>query len=158
MYKKNNKGITLIEIIFVIAITITIISIITLNLSDFKKNRTLTNTTSEIISLINKARNNTISSLNSNNYGVHFDSDQVVLFSGNTYNSNAADNEVILFESSVEIASSGGLNLNGGGSNMIFEKITGETNNYGTITVRVKSDNNQYKIINVNKLGVVSEN
>ncbi|ETB64193.1 TPA: hypothetical protein DIC38_00230 [Candidatus Nomurabacteria bacterium] len=154
----KNKGITILEIIIVISITILIASIVTLNLSDFKRARTLENATSEIISLINKSRNNTISSLNSSNYSIHFDSDKVVLFLGSTYDPNAITNEVMVLESSLEIPISLGVSLNGGGSDIVFQKITGETNNYGTINIRLKTDINTYRTININQLGVVSEN
>ncbi len=154
----KNKGITILEIIIVVSITIIIVSVVTLNLSNFKKNRTLENTTSEIISFINEARNNTISSLNSNNYSLHFEDDRVVLFSGSVYNSSASDNKTIIFQSSIEISEIDGIGLYGGGQNIVFEKITGETNNYGTITIRLKSDTNIYNVINVSRLGVVSKN
>ena len=154
----KNKGITILEIIIVISITILIASIVTLNLSDSKRARTLENATSEIISLINKSRNNTISSLNSSNYSIHFDSDKVVLFLGSTYDPNAITNEVMVLESSLEIPISLGVSLNGGGSDIVFQKITGETNNYGTINIRLKTDINTYRTININQLGVVSEN
>lgn len=157
MIKKKNKGITLIEIIIIISIIGIISAIVIPNLSKFNKQQALKNTTEDIISLLNEARNNTVSSKNSTNYGVRFLRDKAILFPGLSYTDSML-NKQIDFDLAVEISETGGINLNGGGEDIVFSRILGDTDNYGTIIVQLISDTTQQKVINVSKTGVVSAN
>lgn len=152
----KNKGFTLIEILIVIAILGIISSIVLLNLSQFRNEQLLKNTTLDVVSLLSKARQDTLSSVNSTNYGVHFDSNQAVLFTGSVYSSNNVTNEPVVFSSKVNISIPSGLNI-GGGSDVIFERLTGETIG-GTIKLQLTSDATRQKIITVGKTGSVSSN
>lgn len=147
----------MLEILIVLAIIAIISTIVILNLSSFRNERAIRNTIEDVISLLNEARNDTISSLNSLNYAVHLDDDKATLFSGVTFDENNSENKILDFEQSVLIPN-GGISLNGGGDDVIFEKITGNTNNYGTITIQIGSDTGSSQVININKLGVISKN
>lgn len=152
-----NKGISIIEIIVIIAI-ISIITAITIpNLSNFRKQREIINTKEDIIALLNEARNSTISSKNSTNYGVHIQTDRAILFPGDVFVDNT-NNKQIDFNSSVNIPSTGGINLSGGGDDVVFERLTGNTENHGTIIVQLVSDTSKQKIITISSLGIVSSN
>ena len=140
----------------VIAILGIISSIVLLNLSQFRNEQLLKNTTLDVVSLLSKARQNTLSSVNSTNYGVHFDSNKAVLFTGSLYSSNNATNEPIVFSSKVIVPIPSGLNI-GGGSDVIFERLTGETVG-GTIKIQLTSDSTKQKIITVGKIGNASSN
>lgn len=61
MKKKYQKGITMLEILIVLAIIAIISTIVILNLSSFRNERAIRNTIEDVISLLNEARNNTIS-------------------------------------------------------------------------------------------------
>ena len=158
---KFNKGITLLEIMIIIVVISIIIAIVTPNFSSFKNHQKMTNTTEDIVSLLNEARNNTISSKDSKNYGVHFSENQIVLFSGSTYSSSASDNKVVTFDSVVHIVIPSGIilaNNTSGNNNIIFERIMGNTNQSGTITLTLVSDSNVQKVISINKTGFTHEN
>jgi prepilin-type N-terminal cleavage/methylation domain-containing protein len=131
---KKEKGFTLIEILITISIIIIIISIVSPNFIEYKRQQVLKNTTEEVVSLLNKARNNTIASKESKNYGVRFFSDKVILFSGLTY-TESVDNEVVNFDSYVTISNDGGINLNGGSDEVVFSRLTGDVANYGSIKI-----------------------
>lgn len=150
-----NKGISLIEVLIVISIISIIVAIAIPSFSSFKNNQILKNTTEDIISLLSEARNNTISSKNSMNYGVHFEEHRIVLFPGITYTESSSNKEIV-FEDIITIPSQDGIALYGGGDDIIFNRITGDTSNYGTIKIQI--NNNLQKIINVNKIGVISLN
>lgn len=152
-----NKGINLIEIIVVIAIITIIISIVMPNFSQFKRQQALQTTKEDIISLLNEARNTTISSKNSTTYGIHFQSDRAILFAGSSF-ADLPDNKQINFDSIVTIPNSGGINLSGGGVDVIFKRITGDTINNGTIVIQLTSDPTRQKVISINSLGVISSN
>ena len=154
----KNRGISLLEILIVISILVIIAYIVGLNLFNFRREQSLQNMTSDIISLLNEARINTISSKNSTNYGVHFETNRAVLFTGGTFAEPNATNKQIDLDSSVSIPVSGGINLNGGGSDIIFTRISGDTQNYGTIVVQLISNSSRQKTITINKTGVASSN
>ena len=157
MKKIQNKGISFVEIIVIISIISLICAFAIPNLSQFHKQQTLNNAVEDTVSLINEARNNTISSKNSNTYGIHFESSKVTLFAGSSYNISSA-NEEIDFDSSVAIPSTGGINLNGGGSDVVFDRISGDTSKYGTIIIQLVSDTTKQKIISISKIGIISTN
>lgn len=151
---KNNKGISLVEILIVISIIGILSAIIVLNLSKFHNQQALKNTAEDVYALLNEARNNTISSKNSNTYGIHFLSDRAILFAGESY-TDSVSNKQIDFDSVVRIPDSGGVVLNGGGVDVVFSRITGDTLNYGTITIQLINDVTSQKVININKIGVI---
>lgn len=154
----KNKGMTLLELLIVIAIIIVLSVIVTPSLSKFKAERSLVNTAEDIVSVLNKARNDTIGSLGGNQYGVHLDTNKFTYFIAPTYINGTSTNIVTTLDDSITIPSSGGINLNGGGSDIIFTRITGDTSNYGTIVLQLSSDATRQKTITINKTGVISSN
>lgn len=154
----HNKGISMIEILIVIAIMVVIIAIVVLSLSRFRAEQSLQGTTADIVSLLNEARTNTISSKNSTTYGVYFETNRAVLFAGSSFSEPNSNNKQLDLDSTVNIPSSGGISLNGGSSSVVFTRISGDTANYGTIILRLTSDATRQKTITINKTGVVSSN
>jgi type II secretory pathway pseudopilin PulG len=153
----KNKGISLLEVIIAFGVIGILAAIIVPNLSQFHKQQVLQDTSENIISLLNEARNNTISSKNSSSYGVRFQADKAILFAGLSY-SDSPTNKQINLDSSVTIPGSGGINLNGGGSDVIFDRITGDTAEYGTIVIRLASDASKQKTVTISKIGVITSN
>ena len=145
------------ELVVVIGIICIIGAIVFPKLNNFQQQQDMKNTSEDIISLLNEARNNTISSKDSNTYGVHFQSDRAILFSGSSFNSFSSDNKQINFESSVRIPTTGGINL-GGGSDVIFKRITGETTQSGTIIIQLVQHKDQQRIITIYKTGIIDIN
>jgi len=161
MRKTNNKGISLIEILIVISIIGILSAVIFPNLSQFRDAQALKNTTLDVVSLLNKARQNTLSSLNSTNYSVHFESDRAILFVGSAYSSSNSTNEPVVYSLAVTTPSSGGINISGGGSDINFERLTGGVINgtiSSTIVIQLVSDPTRQKIITINKTGIISSN
>src|SRR3989344_1027883 len=76
------KGITIIELLIVIVVIGIMALIVLPQFSYIKENQVLKNGVSDILSSIDKARGQTLSSLNSSEYGVHFESDKVIIFKG----------------------------------------------------------------------------
>lgn len=159
MLRIKNKGISIIEVLVVISILSIISAIVVPRLSGFRNQQVLKNTTEDIVSLLNEARNNTISSKDSTNYGVHFESDKVVLFRGLSFDSSTVNKEIKL-DSSVTIPEEGGINLQNGGGDIIFERITGDTVNdeYGTIVIQSTKDETAQNIISISKIGIIDSN
>ena len=154
---KRNRGVSLIEILIVVSIIVAIAAITVPGLAKFHNQQVLRNTTEDVISILNEARNDTISSKNSLTYGVHFETNKITLFTGTSYSVNSS-NKIINIDSSAIIPSSGGINLNGGGSDIVFQRITGDTTDYGTIVIRQSGDVSQQKVVSINKIGIIGSN
>ena len=156
MINKINKGFTLIEVVIVIFLIALVSTIVFNNLSSFRQDQILRSTTSDVVTLLNEAKQNTLSSVNSSSYGVHFETNRMILFSGIIYSSSDPNNKVVNFDDTVSIPSSGGLNI-GGGSDVVFERLTGDTIG-GTIKLQLNSNTSKYNIINISKTGLISSN
>ena len=157
MQNTKNKGMNMLEVIIVISI-ITIITAVTIpSLSSFKKQQALKNTTEDIVSLLNEARNSTISSKNSTTYGIHFEEDKATLFPGAIFIDSTL-NKQINFDQAVIISLDDGINLHEGGDDLVFERITGNTTDYGTIIVQLVSDASKLKTITISSIGIISVN
>ncbi|MCX6731801.1 MAG: prepilin-type N-terminal cleavage/methylation domain-containing protein [Candidatus Parcubacteria bacterium] len=147
------KGFTILEIIISLAIILILVIAIVFSFSSFRNNRELTNAAQETINLLNLARSKTLSSEGSSQYGIHFESSRIVLFRGTSFSESSPDNIVSALSSLLEISA---INLNGGGNNLVFQRLTGKTDNYGIITLRIKSDIGKTKIIEIKKTGIVN--
>ncbi len=146
------KGFTLIEIIIAVAVLLIISAIIIFSGSLFNADVSIQGDVGKIASLIYKARSNTLASKGGFQYGVHFESKKAVLFQGSTYSSGASTNETSVLNSVVSITS---INLIGGGSEMVFQKLTGITASPGSITLKTNYGN-QMRAVNISGNGIVT--
>ncbi len=147
----NKSGFTLIEILVAIGIVLVLGFIIVTTFVSFRKNQSLSLDTQTITTVLSQARNQTISSKNSTSYGVHFGTSKITLFTGTVYNSLDTTNEDFNLSSTDTILSVG---LNGGGNDVIFERLTGETSRNGTVVVSSPGIA-QSKTVTIYKTGLV---
>ncbi len=148
----TKRGFSFVEVMLVLAIITIMIFIIAPSLRKMKENQILKTTLSEVISAINKAKSQSISSVNSSEYGIHFQSDKIVLFKGTTYSSGSASNENIILTTPATISS---ITFTGGATDLYFDRLSGAPNKTGTITVMVSSSS---RIITISATGTVSMN
>ena len=151
MYKKS--GFTLIEIIIAIAVFGIIALTSFVYYSSVKKNSLIKTAVSDIILTIELAQNKTLASLNLSSFGVKLDNGSYTLFEGSFYSSTSTDNTIYSLPAELEIVN---ISLSGGGSEIVFDRITGKTSNYGTFQVRVKDNPSQIRTIVVNSSGKVN--
>lgn len=151
------KGFTIVELIIVFAVIALLMALIIPTLNKFREEQALRNAGEDILSLLNEARFDTQASLNSSNYSVYIESNQATYFVGSTYSSTASTNKRITFNSAVTVPSSG-ISLAGGGSTITFNRLAGDTANYGTIRIQLVSDSSRYKTILISNTGAVSSN
>lgn len=152
MYK---NGISLIEIILSIAIIVAIL-LITINLfSNYNEKQVLDNSTEKISSLLKEARSLTLSSRADSSYGVHIEQNLAVLFKGSSYVSGDPNNKINNIDEKTTISL---INLNGGGNDVVFQKLTGKTNNYGSINISLSSDLSKTKVLQIDQTGLIEKN
>ena len=146
-------GFTLIELIIVIAVFAVIAAIGIAPFTFFKNTNALSSALEESVSLLLEARTKTLSSQNESQYGVYFKDDSATLFMGNVFNDNDSNNKTVPFSSVIEVSN---ISLNGGVDSIVFSRLTGETNDYGTIIFRLKSDTQTTRTLRIESTGVIS--
>ncbi|MFC1701092.1 prepilin-type N-terminal cleavage/methylation domain-containing protein [Patescibacteria group bacterium] len=146
----QENGFTLIEILTTITISIILMSISSISYIYFSRKTDLDKTTYDIITTIQTAQAKTLSSEDSFQYGVHFENDKYVLFKGNSYLAGDPNNKEYSLPDRIEIYN---INLTGSGSEVIFQKISGKTDQNGTIGLRIILEPSNEKTITITSLG-----
>lgn len=119
----------------------------------------LNNASQEVISALRTAQNKTLSSEDNSRYGVYFNTTgsphQYTIFKGASYAArDSAFDITSSIPSTVEF-----YQINTGGSGeVVFDKLTGATQNSGDISLRLKDDTSQTKIISIYNSGIISFN
>ena len=153
--RQKNGGITLVEVLVSISISVFILAGAVGTYIFFKniRNTEALNNAGNIAKFrLEEARSLTLSSKDSSVYGVHFETSAVVLFKGNTYVAGASTNDVSSLGPYATISTS----LNGGGSDVVFSRLTGETTQNGTITAAEVADPTKTITITLSQTGFVS--
>src|SRR3989344_6196091 len=146
------KGFTLLETIVALAFFLVLASAAATPFLLSRKMAELNAAVEESISLLVLARTRTLSSEEASVYGVHFEEGNATLFKGSVFAEGAADNRRAVFGSSVEVAS---INLLGGGTDVVFSRLSGETTQSGTVLFRLKANAEKEKILRIERTGVV---
>lgn len=151
MVFKMKNGFTLIEILITLSILVILSTIVLSTFRLFDEKEALSKDFFMIISTLEKARNQTLFSKDSSSYGVHFETNQVVLFKGETYSSSDPENVVNKLHSKVIISN---ISLEGAVSDVVFERLSGKTDQNGSVTITSKIDATNSKTINILKTGL----
>lgn len=158
MKKKRNKqctyrqaGFTLIELVLVFLL-IGIISgfLVPVLLDDFTESE-LKDAQYQMVDRLRVAQSNSVFGKGNSEWGVHFETSSMTFFKGSTYNPADPDNEVITFGATVSLS---GISLNGGGDDVVYNKVYGDTDEYGTITI-LESNSGSTRTVTVNEVGMV---
>lgn len=146
------RGLTVIELIIVVAI-IGILSAFSLSgFTSFRNNQAVVTSGQLITTALNKARTNTIASFNDSVYGVHFETDSVTVFIGDTYSSGASTNEVTSMPRGMSLSS---ISISGSSAEVVFNKITGDTDNDGSVIVSLDADTSKNLTISISDTGII---
>lgn len=155
MSNLHKKGITVIELLVVIAAFGVLIAVVLPQFSKIKENQVLKNGVEDITSSINKSRSQTLASLNSIEYGVRFESDKIIIFTGKTFNQGVGSNEIINMITPASITSVALDGESGTSGDLFFNRLSGSPSKTGTIII---STPNYSKTITISATGAVSVN
>jgi type II secretory pathway pseudopilin PulG len=150
---KHPEGFSLIEIVLIIGIIGVLAAVVSLPFAKFRQTQALENTTNAVIAILNEARTRTLGAVGNTSYSVRVESDQAILFTGTSYNLSTPSNQILSFETPVTMT---GITLNGGGSNVSFDRLKGTTSQNGTIILSLP--NGLTRTILVSATGSVSRN
>lgn len=154
MYRKFSRGFTVLEILIAIAILGLLLATILPSFMSFRRSSTLNANTMNLMTLINRARILAVSSKNDDQYGIHLESNKAVLYEGLTYTAGATTNETYTFDSGVTLSS---ISINGGGSEVLFAKVTGATTQNATTTLLLSGTTSSSTIV-IYPTGIASTN
>ncbi len=149
------KGFSLIEILIVIAVLAVVGAVVLPQFAKIKENQVLKSAVQETLSSLDKARANTLASLNSYTYGIHFQSDRVIIFRGTTYSSGDSNNETVSIVSPAAISDVTLSGVSGTSGDVYFTRLTGAPSKTGTITIATP---NYSKVITISAVGLASSN
>ena len=148
----RNKGFSLVEILFAIAIIAVAITIVSLSFSRLNSNIALESAQESVVTVFNEARSLTMLGKNEYQYGVNIQTSQLVLFRGTSYSSGNATNVLVPLNAAVGIRN---INISGGGSSVVFNRLTGATTNTGTFQIYLVDATTTAHTITINGTGVV---
>jgi prepilin-type N-terminal cleavage/methylation domain-containing protein len=141
----QNKGYTLLEIMIAVTIMVLLSGILFGVFVSLNNRQSLDSNTEMVKSVLERAQSMTLSSEGDTQYGVHLETSQVVLFKGTTYSASDPANIATTLDPRIAMSN---IVLNGGGSDVIFNRLTGTTNQFGTTTLSlVASTTTQRKVI-----------
>lgn len=157
--KSKVHSFTLVELLVIIGIIIILIAIAVPNLSFFQRESELINNSEEIINILKLAQNKTLASENASQWGVYFDNTtlphQFILFKGGSFSSrDSAFDENHKLPETIEISQ---INL-AGGKEVVFNRISGETNQAGNLTLRLISNPSKTQTIYIDSSGQIGLN
>lgn len=104
-----------------------------------------------LISILNQARSLTLGSKDNTQYGLHFENSRVVLFRGDSYVASDPFNVSSELNAAVSISE---INLSGGGTEVVFERLTGKTEQNGSISISLNADPAVSKTITIHESGL----
>ena len=140
----------MVEILAVVAIIGIIVAVALPQFSKMRELQILKSGVEDTLSSIDKARGETLSSLDSSSYGVHFQSDKIIIFKGTIFSASDVNNEIISIVSPAGISN---ISLGSGISDVYFNRLSGAPNHTGTVTISTVSYS---KIITISATGTAS--
>lgn len=149
------QGFTLIELLISLAIAGILVAVGVAAFSTMNRGEALQLEADKIVSLLGAARADTLAAKGGAQYGVHFEERKAVRFQGTTYSASDPNNRVQELHREVKISATA---LLGGGSEVLFQKLTGRTAQSGTVTLTLVSDASKTKIVTIARTGVAYSN
>lgn len=125
------SGFTLLESLLAIGIIFILAAMGVAALSNYRKSAVIGEAREKILTELARARAKTLGSEANASYGIHFEETRVLMFKGALYSASDPENKETKLPPGVTIRT---IAL-GGGSEVVFERLTGKALAAGTITL-----------------------
>jgi len=145
------SGFSLMEVVVVTALLALILGVSIKTFSSIIAKQRVEKDTEEAYSLINRARNLTITGSENSEYGVYFATTTIVMFKGKTYNAGAQNNEVYVFRNNSTVSL---ISLTGGVNYLYFAKVSGRPSATGTLEVMSANQSTLKEVITIYASGL----
>lgn len=146
------KAFTLIEIVVVLAILGVAIGLFSLYGQTSQVRSDLNSQRDIFVSYLRLAQSDASSGKDSESHGIHLATDSYTVFTGDTYVEGESGNFTLTLPASLIFDN---INLNGGGTDIIFISPFGETETYGTVDL-FSEQINKTSQITINSLGLIN--
>lgn len=153
--KFYQKGITVLELLLTLSVLGVLVAVALPQFSGMKENQVLKNTLGDIVSALHNAQSQSLASVDSSEYGVHFQSDRLLIFKGKIFSMGSPDNKTINIISPANISNVTLAGVSSTEGDFYFERLSGIPSKAGTITVSTSS---RSKIITISATGAVGIN
>lgn len=152
----RHNAFTLTELLVVIGVLVILSAMAVPAFHIFGKKSDVANGTQELMSALRLAQGKSLASENSSRWGVYFDvsstPNDYTLFRGISYASRDAGLDSInILSKKIKIYE---VNLNGGGAEVVFNRLRGDTAQAGTIKLKSTLDSSENKTISINSMGL----
>lgn len=148
---RSPKGFTLLEVAISVGIVVLIGTISLVSFINSRNVRDLTTSGQNVLSVLRLAQSKTLGGEDNAQWGVRLEQSQFILFRGATY-SGSTLTQAYAIPSSIEIVN---INLSGGTSEVVFRRLTGQTDQSGSFDVRVRGSSSQTFPVTVDSSGKV---
>ncbi len=126
-----NKGISLIEMVFVVAIAGILTAIVTSSFGTAQVRKEQDGIVQTIAAHLEKQKADTQAGKGGSAYGVKFASSTYVLYTGTVYSAGASSNQTITIDEDFSLAET----ITNSNNTIFFSKLTGGANETATVTV-----------------------
>ncbi len=147
------KGLTIIELVIVLAVLSILVGAAIPQFSKMRENQVLKSGMQNILSSIDKARSQTLASINSSQYGVQLEADKIIIFTGTSFTPGAVGNETIDMVSPSSITNVTVGAASGTSGEIYFNRLSGNPSATASIII---STTNYSKIITISATGGAS--
>src|SRR3990167_2699991 len=145
------RGFALIELLISIAIIMILATMTYGVLYTTNTRKALDTDALKVVTKLGEARSLTLAAKNDREWGIRLASRSITLFEGSAYDSESSSNIVVKLNPLVTLSST----LQGDGSDVIFERLSGDTAQYGTTTVSLIASSTVARTIIIYETGVV---
>lgn len=158
---QSQKGFTLLEVLLVLGLFGILMGLSTVNIIQPQVNAYLDSDVDKLSAEIRQQQLRSITAdtnltSSSQSYGVYFEASRYILFTGTNYSASDTKNIVVNLETNDQFST---INLTG--AQIVFQKLSGEVNDYSSTLNNVvirNSISNQQKVLNFNRYGVLNVN
>ncbi len=150
--KTLQKGFTLLEVMLALTLLAISVSMAVLYIQSSQARADVNANAAEFVSHARLSQSAARSGAGGTSHGIHLEQDSYTIFQGNVYDSLDTDNFTIDLPPTVQI---GNINLNGGGSDIVFTAPEGRTTKYGSFTLS-SSQINKTLTIEISSLGTIN--
>ncbi len=152
MNRRNPQqvGLTFLESLFGVAIVLMLVALALWPFHRLRDEQLLKGAAEDVLALLHNARAQTLAGQAESQYGVHFENDTIILFRGSSY--PGVTEATVNLDPRVTL---GVIQLSGGATDVVFQRLTGATAQTGSVVVELADDASKRRVIEIYSTGLI---